>query len=584
LLGAGVFLLSATPAGATPLPAYSEQTVASGLSAPTAVAFLPGNRILVTEKGGALKLVRDGTVTLLTTIPVCSGSEMGLLGIAPHPDFLANGLVFLYRTKPAASGCDSATGRFNQVVTVQMSGDTVVPGSLTERLTGIRTDNGNHDGGALRIGPDRKLYVAVGDTGRGDSGGPGQSTNPYAQDLGALEGKILRLELDGTTPAAGNPFVGVAGARPEVYAFGFRNPFRMDFDGRSGRLWVGDVGQGAIEEIDVIQAGGNYAWPHCEGTLPAGCQANATPGPVIDPVFEYPHSGTGSLGRVVTGGSFAGESFGGYSGYYIFGDYTAGKLYAAAANAGRTDIGIPTDFVTNADGPVDIVFGPDGWLYYVAINAGELRRVAPPYPRPVSAPNARVSLVVAYQPCTAPNRAHGPPLAEGSCNPPVQQSGQLTVGAPGQPVSAHGSVSLKTAVGDPDTPADEADVRLAADMTDVRRRSNLSDYTGELSVRIRIRVTDKDNPPPTGEGGAPDATMQDFALDTTVPCVATSDPAVGASCTADTSLEVLIPGAIKEGRRAIWALDRIRVYDGGPDEDVATMPNTVFATQGVFIP
>ena len=124
-----------------------------------------------------------------------------------------------------------------------MSGDTVVPGSLTERLTGIRTDGGNHDGGTLRIGPDQKLYVSVGDTGIGDSGPPGASTNPYSQDRGALEGKVLRLELDGLTPAAGNPFIGVAGARPEVYAFGLRNPFRMSFDPQTGRLWVGDVGQ-----------------------------------------------------------------------------------------------------------------------------------------------------------------------------------------------------------------------------------------------------------------------------------------------------------------------------------------------------
>ena len=205
LAAASVFLLAAVPASATPPANFSEQVVASGLSSPTAVAFLPDRRMLVTEKGGALKLVQNGTATTLTTLPVCTASEMGLLGIAPHPNFQSNGLVFLYRTKPAPGGCASATGRFNQVVTVQMSGDTVVPGSLTERLTGIRTDGGNHDGGTLRIGPDQKLYVSVGDTGIGDSGPPGASTNPYSQDRGALEGKILRLELDGITPAAGQP-------------------------------------------------------------------------------------------------------------------------------------------------------------------------------------------------------------------------------------------------------------------------------------------------------------------------------------------------------------------------------------------
>ena len=103
---------------------------------------------------------------------------MGLLGIAPDPNFDANGFVYLYRTKPAAGGCGSSTGRFNQVVRVTMSGDTVVAGSLTELLTGIRTDGGNHDGGTLRIGPDDKLWVSVGDTGIGDGGAPGPVDEP----------------------------------------------------------------------------------------------------------------------------------------------------------------------------------------------------------------------------------------------------------------------------------------------------------------------------------------------------------------------------------------------------------------------
>ena len=142
---------------------YSEQVVAAGLTSPTAIAFLPDRRLLVTEKDGALKLVQGGSATTLTTIPVCTGSEMGLLGIALDPGFAANGFVYLYRTKFGTAGCDSATGRFNQVVRVTMSGDTVVAGSLTELLTGIRTDGGNHDGGTLRGSvPDNKLWVASG--------------------------------------------------------------------------------------------------------------------------------------------------------------------------------------------------------------------------------------------------------------------------------------------------------------------------------------------------------------------------------------------------------------------------------------
>jgi glucose/arabinose dehydrogenase len=582
LLAAAV---SASPAAATPPANFSEQIVASGLTTPTAVAFLPDGRMLVTEKGGALKLVQGGTATTLTTIPVCTASEMGLLGIAPHPSFQSNGLVFLYRTKPAPGGCASATGRFNQVVTVQMSGDTVVPGSLTERLTGIRTDNGNHDGGTLRIGPDQKLYVSVGDTGVGDSGPPGASTNPYSQDRGALEGKVLRLELDGITPAAGNPFIGVAGARPEVFAFGFRNPFRMSFDAQTGRLWAGDVGQSTLEEIDIVQAGGNYAWPHCEGTLPAGCQANATPGPVVDPVFEYPHSGTGALGRSVTGGAFATQSFGQRGGQYFFGDYIGNKLYVAVPNAARDDIATPADFVTTAGGPVDIVFGPDEALYWVALNSGQVRRVVPGYPRPKSATPVRVPLVPAYQQCTAPNRTHGPPLGFGSCNPPQELSARLTVGtadANGQPTSSSGLVRFRAVVGDPDTPADEADVGLRLQLTDVRRRADLTDYTGELRASVATRITDGDNPPPAG--GAPDGTVTDNPFEFTVPCTATGSTSIGATCSVTTTVDAVVAGAVKEGMRANWQLGQVEVFDGGPDDDGDTTPNTLFARQGVFVP
>src|SRR5262249_6240218 len=150
-------------------------------------------------------------VSTLITIGVCSDSEMGLLGIAVDPNFGSNGFIYLYRTDDSM-GCNDATNRFNQVVRVTMGpGDTVSPGSLMVLLTGMRTDNGNHDGGVLRIGPDNKLYVGVGDTGNGDNqGGPGSSTNPYAQDLSSLNGKVLRLNLDGTVPGD-NPFVGQVG-------------------------------------------------------------------------------------------------------------------------------------------------------------------------------------------------------------------------------------------------------------------------------------------------------------------------------------------------------------------------------------
>jgi hypothetical protein len=360
----------------------------------------------------------------------------------------------------------------------------------------------------------------------------------------------------------------------------------MSFDPQTGRLWAGDVGQATIEEIDVVQSGGNYAWPHCEGTLPAGCQAAATPGPVIDPVFEYTHSGAGGLGNSVTGGAFATRSFGGLGGQYFFGEFTASKLFVSAPNAARDDIGTPVEFVTGASGPVDIVFGPDEALYYVAINAGQVLRVVPGYVRPVAASPVRVSLVPAYEQCVAPDRLHGPPLAYGSCNPPAQSSAELTVGtsdANGADPGSTGVVRYAVTIGVPGTPTiDEADVRLRLQLTDVRRRAGLADYPGELRATVATRITDKDNPPPAG--GASDGTVADNSFAFTVPCATTTASSIGSTCSATTTVEAISPGAIKEGKRTMWQLGQVQVFDGGPDDDAETTPNTLFATQGVFVP
>src|SRR5262249_48380579 len=162
------------------------------------------------------------------TIPVCAASEMGLLGVAVDPaTFASTGFIYLYRTE-SDGGCTTATGRSNEVVRVTMSGSTI--GSMSGLLPGMRSAGGQPDGpGGPSNSSDGKRYVGVGDTGNGDNVGcPGTASNPYSQDLGALEGKILRLNVDGSVPAD-NPFVGVMGARGEIFARGFRNPFRFGF-------------------------------------------------------------------------------------------------------------------------------------------------------------------------------------------------------------------------------------------------------------------------------------------------------------------------------------------------------------------
>jgi glucose/arabinose dehydrogenase len=369
---------TAAASAGTPISGFQETVFQGGLSGPTAIAFLPDGRMLITEQGGALKLSNGTSVSTLITIPVCSAVEMGLLGVAVDPDFTSNGFVYLYRTD-SSNGCGSPTGRFNQVVRVTMGpGDTVNPASLTVLVPDALTGSGNnHNGGCLRIGPDGKLYVGVGDTGTGDNqGGPGSSTNPYAQDLTVLNGKVLRINLDGTIPAD-NPFVGQAPKRPEIFAYGFRNPFRFSFDPVTGKLWVADVGDLTVEEIDIVTSGGNYGWPNCEGTLPVGCEQ---PGD-IGPIFTYPHTGSASLGTCIIGGGFAPSGFGGLDNDYFFGDCTSSNIYSAAPTGAQRDgVSTPASFLTGGNTPSDIIFGPDRALYYVAESGGEVRRVAPILP------------------------------------------------------------------------------------------------------------------------------------------------------------------------------------------------------------
>jgi TolB protein len=206
------------------------------------------------------------------------------------------------------------------------------------------------------------------------------------------------------------------------------------------------------------------------------------------------------------------------------------------------------------------------------------------YPRPKGASPMRVSLVTAYDQCTAPNRTHGPPLAFGSCNPPAKSSAHLTVGtgdSNGKPARNEGYLRLSTIAGNPGTTVDEADVAVDFFSDDVFTNA-LGDYEGELRAVLPLRITDKDNTPHPGGPGA--ATTQDFTFDVDATCVASTDPQEGSACQTTTTLDALMAGTIKEGRRSVWQLGQVVVHDGGPDGDTATAGNTVFARQGVFVP
>jgi hypothetical protein len=205
------------------------------------------------------------------------------------------------------------------------------------------------------------------------------------------------------------------------------------------------------------------------------------------------------------------------------------------------------------------------------------------YPRPKGATPFRVALVPAFRACSAPNRAHGAPLAFGSCNPPVQTSSLLTIGSPDANTKAAnsiGAVTLSAVPGNASTLADEADTKIRVSLTDVRRTSDLADYTGQLQLVQSMRITDKLN----GSSPIDPATVSDFDFPVTVPCAVTSDTGVGATCSIATTADSVLPGTITEIKRTIVQLGEVKVLDGGSDGLAATPDNTLFAVQGVYIP
>ena len=209
------------------------------------------------------------------------------------------------------------------------------------------------------------------------------------------------------------------------------------------------------------------------------------------------------------------------------------------------------------------------------------------YPRPRGASPLRVSLVPAYDECIIANRDHAPPLDHPSCNPPAQSSTQLTVGTPdanGSPANSIASARFATKAGATGTTEDEADVRISVRATDVRQRLDLTDYEGELQASVGLRLTDRNNsvlPPlfPDNEPG----TVIDTTFAVAVPCAATAG-AEGGTCSVETTADAVSPGFVVEGDRAIWQLDQVQLFDGGPDGVAETTPNTLFAVQGVFVP
>ena len=287
------------------------------------------------------------------------GNEEGLLGLAFDPDYQENGYLYVYYS--AADPSRSVLSRFSLD---QETTDVANPESEVIIME-VAQPYSNHNAGQLAFGPDGYLYVALGDGGSaGDPEGNGQS-------LDTLLGSILRIDVSGLSAPgdyeipADNPFVGVEGARPEIWAYGFRNPWRFSFDPETGRLWAGDVGQSAWEEIDIITKGANYGWNIMEGSHCYSPSTGCNQSGLTLPIVEYDHS----EGCSVTGGYvYRGDQIPSLQGYYIYGDYCSGNVWALAYDGSAV-----TENILLVDSDLSITsFGEDlaGNLYVLDRQGG----------------------------------------------------------------------------------------------------------------------------------------------------------------------------------------------------------------------
>jgi glucose/arabinose dehydrogenase len=292
------------------------------------------NRLFVVEQAGTIRVFQNSANTTTSTVfldisdRVLFSGEQGLLGLAFHPNFTGNG--YFYTDYVAPNPTRTVIARY----TVAAGNPNIANKASEFVILEIAQPFSNHKGGQLAFGPDGYFYVGMGDGGSaGDPLGNGQNRS-------TLLGKILRIGVNAASAGrnygipADNPFVGsTLGYREEIYAYGFRNPWRFSFDSATGKLWAGDVGQDRIEEIDVVEKGKNYGWNIMEGTLcynpPSGCNETG----LESPVYEYNHT----LGKAIIGGYvYHGPALPELAGDYVYGDYGSGRIWSLAANDTNT--------------------------------------------------------------------------------------------------------------------------------------------------------------------------------------------------------------------------------------------------------
>ncbi|MFL5758481.1 MAG: DNRLRE domain-containing protein [Thermomicrobiales bacterium] len=378
---------------ANALPSQFEDVVVTSVSAPTALAFTPDKRMLITTQSGRLRIYKNGSLLGTAALDIsgktCSDFERGMLGVAVDPSFSANHYVYIDYTFKKFGSCPSNTpqapvNRLSRFVLG--SNDLINPSSETVLVDNMPSPNGNHNAGDIEFGNDGYLYISIGDGGcQIDNSSNCAGNNQDARKQNVLTGKVLRITKTGGIPA-GNPFQGSDSGRcnvngrtsqakcQETWAWGLRNPFRFAVDPNSSKIYINDVGQNIWEEIDNGQAGRDYGWNVREGFCAEGSTIDCGPQPagMTNPIYSYAHT---SGCTAIAGGAFVPNGIwpSTYDGAYLFSDYGCGKIWRLTGSAGSYS---RTEFVSDGN-PVHLEFGPYGStqaLYYASYD-GTIHRV-----------------------------------------------------------------------------------------------------------------------------------------------------------------------------------------------------------------
>lgn len=397
-LNFSILTVGAAPSMGATLPLGFTDSFVATVSRPTALAFTPDGRLLITTQPGQLRVYRNGSLLPSPALDlsigdrICTNSERGLMGVAVDPDFTTTRYIFVYYTYRFGAQINACRNRVSRFTL----SDANTTSDELKLIDNVPLSGGFHNSGDLHFGKDGYLYISVGDGGTdyaGDSGSAAE--NDASRDRHVLLGKLLRITKTGAIPAD-NPFRGADSARchitgrttvgkicQETFVWGLRNPFRFALDPNASvtRFYINDVGQNYWEEINEAVAGSDYGWNTREGNCPTGqyTGCGAPPPGMTNPIHAYPHT-TGctaiTSGAFVPNGAWTPE----YDGAYLYGDYNCAKIFRLIplGTGGFTSVEFARGLTSST--PTTMIFGPFGArqaLYYSSYgNGGQIRRIA----------------------------------------------------------------------------------------------------------------------------------------------------------------------------------------------------------------